>query len=330
LKAFKHLNAGSVEEAVSLLKEYEGRAVLVAGGTDLLGILKSEVLPRYPDVVINIKTIPGIHGIKENQDGLSIGALARLGRISMSHIVRERYAMLAEASHSVATPEIRNMATIGGNLCQDTRCWYYRYPHRIGGRILCKRKGEGPCYAIRGDNRYHAVTGGKGCFAVCPSDTATALTALDAVVRIAGPGRERTVPVEEFYHSMGNVLGPDEVATEIHVPLPLAGTYQVFHKFRVRDSVDFAIASVAVRIFVSEGICEDASIVLGAVAPTPFRAREAEDTLKGKKLDSKEAEAAGEASVVNMKPLGRNGYKIDIIRTLVRRAVLSLICLKEG
>lgn len=325
MKRFRHVNAGSVQEAVSLLKECEGRAAVIAGGTDLLGILKSEVWRRYPDIVINLKTVPGLDRIEEGPDGLAIGPLARLSRISGSHIVRNGYAMLADAAWSVATPEIRNMGTLGGNLCQDTRCWYYRYPHRMGGRILCKRKGEGPCRAVRGDNRYHAIMGGKGCFAVCPSDTAIALTALEAVVRITGTGGQRTVPVGKFYHPMGNVLETDEIVTGIHVPGPPEDASQVFHKFRLRDSVDFAIVSIAALITHSEGLCRDARIVLGAVAPTPHRAREAENALKGKIVDSEAAETAAEAAVAGAKPLSRNGYKINITRSLVRRAVLSAI-----
>ena len=187
MKSFNHVNVKTVGEAVKLLKYYKGKAKLIAGGTDLLGILKDRILPDYPEAIINIKTIHGLDYIKEDGKGLKIGALAKLSDIAKSPMVKGDYKVLAEAAEAVATPQIRNMGTIGGNLCQDVRCWYYRYPHHIGGRILCLRKGSGPCLAVSGDNRYHAILEGKKCFAVCPSDMAIALTALDAKIKIQTP-----------------------------------------------------------------------------------------------------------------------------------------------
>ena len=257
-----------------MLKAYRGKAKLIAGGTDLLGILKDRILPDYPEAIINIKTIPGLDYIKEDAKGLKIGALTTLSDIAKSPVVKEKYKVLAEAAYAVATPQIRNMATLAGNLCQDVRCWYYRYPHAIGGRILCLRKGSGPCLAVSGDNRYHAILGGKGCFAVCPSDTAVALTALDAKIKIAGLRKKRIVPVKDFFTTLGNVLEPGEMVTEIQLPKPPDRAKQTFLKLTLRKPVDFAIVSVASVITLEDGICKDASIVLGAVAPVPIQGGE--------------------------------------------------------
>lgn len=317
------MNAKTLNEACGLLKGYQGRAKLIAGGTDLLGILKDRILPDYPEAIINIKTIPGLDYIKEDATGLKIGALTTLSNITKSPVVKERYRVLAEAAHAVATPQIRNMATLSGNLCQDVRCWYYRYPHHIGERILCLRKGKGPCLAVSGDNRYHAILEGKRCFAVCPSDTAVALTALDAEMRITGLKKNRIVPVKDFFTVLGNVLEPGEILTEIQIPKPFDKAKQTFFKLTLRRPIDFAVASVASIIALEDGICKKASIALGAVAPIPIRATKAERALKGKAIDSKTAGEAAEAAVAGAKPLSMNAYKIEQTKVLVQRAIVA-------
>jgi xanthine dehydrogenase YagS FAD-binding subunit len=306
-----------------LLKEYKGRAKLIAGGTDLLGILKDRILPEYPEVIINIKTIPKLGYIKEDSEGLKIGALAKLSDIAQSPKVSSGYKGVVQAAKSVATPEIRNMGTIGGNLCQQVRCWYYRYPHQLGGRIICYRKGNGSCPALKGDNRYHSIMGGKVCFAVCQSDMAIALTALDAKIKIAGPGSDRTIPIRGFFKTLGSVLKPDEIVTEIQIPKTPENARQTFLKFTLRNPVDFAIVSVASVITLEDGICKDASIALGAIAPIPIKATKTEQAIKGKSIDSKTAAEAGEVAVIGAKPLSMNAYKVEITKTLVKRAILS-------
>jgi xanthine dehydrogenase YagS FAD-binding subunit len=211
--------------------------------------------------------------------------LARLADIADSPVVKKNCPVLALSAASVGFPELRNMGTIGGNLCQDTRCWYYRYPDKMGGRVPCYRKGKGPCHAIRGDNRYHAVLGGKKCYAVCPSDTAIALASLEASVNTVRPGGERTIPLADFYDTLGPVLEPDELVTEIRIPVPAPNAVQRFSKFRLRESIDFAVVSVAAVLDVVEGVCRDARIVLGAVAPVPYRAKAAEDIVRRGPLD---------------------------------------------
>ncbi len=323
MKSFKHINAKSIHEACKLLRLFKGKGRLIAGGTDLLGLLKDRILPEAPEALINIKTIPHLNYIKEDKNGLRIGALTTLSEMVKSPIIQEKYPALAEASHSVASTQIRNMATLGGNLCQEVRCWYYRYPHQIGGRILCPRKGSGPCLAVSGDNRYHAIFGGKRCFAVCPSDTAVVLTALEARILLTRERVKRTVPVEDFFTPLGSVLEMGEMVTEIQVPRLNKGAKQTFLKFTLRKPIDFAIVSVASVITVEGGRCKEARLVLGAVAPSPLRATKAERFIKGKRITPEIASFAAEEALRDAKPLSMNHYKIEQAKTLIQRALLA-------
>lgn len=323
MKSFVHITARSIEEALATLSEYPGKVMLNAGGTDLLGVLKDQFLPAETGAIVDIKKIAGLDYLKEEGGTLRIGALARLADIAKSAVVRERYGVLAEAAYAVATPQIRNVATIGGNLCQDVRCWYYRYPRHIGGPIPCTRKGGGACPAVKGDNRYHAVIGGGKCFAVCPSDCAVALAALDASIIIAGPEDERPMAVKDFYHPLGNGLAPGEMIKEISVPAAPRSARQNFLKFTLRRPVDFAIVSVASVISVADGVCTEARIALGAVAPGVLRPAVAEAFLNGRPIDHDTAVQAGELALAGARPLSGNAYKIEIAKTLVKRAILG-------
>ncbi|HUW64076.1 MAG TPA: xanthine dehydrogenase family protein subunit M [Spirochaetia bacterium] len=321
MKPFTHINARSVEEAVQLLARYEGKAKLNAGGTDLLGVLKDRILPDYPEAVINLKTIPGLNRVEEDADALSIGSLTSLADIVASPTIAGICPLLREAAQTVASPQIRNMATIGGNICQDTRCWYYRYPEEIGGMISCFRKGGKTCPAAAGENRYHAVMGAGQCHAVCPSDTAVALTALGATLVLAGTGGTRRLPVAEFYTPVGNVLGPAEIITAVYIPKPDPAARQTFLKFTLRQPIDFAVVSVAALITLQEGTCTGARLVLGAVAPGPVRARQAEEYLKGRELCAETVAEVARLALAGARPLAGNGYKVEIARTLVQRAL---------
>jgi len=323
MKAFTHVNARSVDEAIQLLVQSKGRAKLNAGGTDLLGVLKDRILPDYPETIINIKTIPGLSSIEVDEEGINIGALTPLVDIISSSLVKKNISLLREAALTVASPQIRNMATIGGNLSQDIRCWYYRYPDEIGGRIKCFRKGGKTCPAVSGENRYHAIMEAKKCFAVCPSDTAVALTALGATLNIAGSNGTRTLLVEDFFTPMGNVLTSDEMITVIHIPKPLHTARQTFLKFTLRKPIDFAIVSAAALITLEEGVCNDSCIVLGAVAPLPVRAFKAEEFLRGKELSEENAAEAAGLALAGAKPLSKNAYKVEIAKTLVKRSVMG-------
>jgi xanthine dehydrogenase YagS FAD-binding subunit len=322
MRKFRHINASNVEEAVSWLKRYGHRANVIAGGTDLLGKLKDEILPTYPESVINLKTIPGLDCIAEEDGVLRVGAFARLRDIAVDPVVNERYPVLAMAAQRTASPNIREMGTVGGNICQDIRCWYYRSPRN---RFPCLRKGGGRCYAIDGDSRYHSIFGGSvdgGCYAVHPSDTAPALVALDAKIVTS----RRTIKAENFFEvgvARTTVLDVDEIVTEIQVPAPADGTKSAFFKFAMRTSIDFPIVNCAVMITKSAGVVSAARICLNAVYVTPYRAREAEKAIVGKTIDKLNAELAGEASVADAEPLKDNRYMVQVARTLAKRAILA-------
>jgi xanthine dehydrogenase YagS FAD-binding subunit len=321
MRSFKHISARTIEEACTLLVKYNGKAVLNAGGTDLLLTLKGEHLFDYPEAVIDIKTISGLDYIREDDKTLKVGALTKLSHIAGHPGLQSSYLTLTEAARSVATPQIRNAATIGGNLCQDVRCWYYRYPRHIGGPIRCLRKGSGPCLAVAGDNRYHAIMEGKRCFAVCPSDTAVALAALDAQILIAGTKGERRIPVTDFFNPLGNALAQDEIVREIEIQKQSPTAQQKFLKFTLRSPVDFAVVSVASIITLKEDICTDARIALGAVAPGPVRAKKAEEFIKGQSINEDNAAYAAGEALTDARPLSRNAYKVEIAKTLVKRAI---------
>jgi xanthine dehydrogenase YagS FAD-binding subunit len=321
MRSFKHIDAHTINEACAVLSTYNGRAKLNAGGTDLLLILKSDVLPGYPEALINIKTIPHLDYIRKEERVLKIGALARLSNIARSPLVEKEYGVLTKAALSVASPQIRNMATLGGNLCQDVRCWYYRYPRHIGGPVMCLRKRSGTCLAVKGDNRYHAIMGGRKCFAVCPSDTATALAALDARMTIASPRGERNIAVTDFYSPLGNALKKDEMIREIEIPLRRGSAQQTFLKFTLRKPIDFAIVSVASVITMEKEECRNARIVLGAVAPGPVRAKAAEEMMIGRPINEDLAAEVAEKALASAKPLSKNAYKIEIAKVLVKRAI---------
>jgi xanthine dehydrogenase YagS FAD-binding subunit len=324
MRKFTHINAQTIDEAVSALRRYGTRAAIVAGGTDLLGKMKDEILPRYPEALVNIKTIPGLEFLKEEKRLLKIGTLTRLEDISKEPHIREKYEALAQAASRTASPHLREMGTIGGNLCQDIRCWYYRNPNN---RFPCLRKGGGRCYAIEGDNRYHSIFGGSvegGCYAVHPSDTAPALIALNARVITS----KRVLKVEDLFQVevvKTTVLDPDEIITEIHVPEPPKGSRSAFLKFAIRKSIDFPIVNCAAMITTEAGKVKASRICLNAVAVKPYRALKAEKVLKGKKVDEIAAEHAGDEAVSDAKPMERNKYMIQIARVLVKRAILACV-----
>lgn len=323
MKRFEHFNAKTIDEAISLLEKYYGKAKLIAGGTDLLRILKDDVLPEYPKAIINLKTISGLEYIKEEDGVLKIGALTRLHDIATSPLVKSGYPVLAEACRSIGTPQIRHMGTIGGNLCQEVQCWYYRASKSLGRVFHCTRKGGDMCYAVVGDNRFHSVFGGKGCVAVCPSDAAIALTALGAWVKVRGPSSERTIVISDLYGDLGLKLKPCEVITEINVPKPPPNAKQMWMKFRLRNSIDFAIVSVAATLVLENGKCVDTRIVLGGVAPAPKRAVKAEEYLVGKSVTEETAANAGKLAVADAKPLSHNSYKVAIAESLVKKVILT-------
>lgn len=313
MRVFEHINAKTIDEAVSALSG--GNARVIAGGTDLLGTMKDEILPEYPETIVNLKTIPGLDYIKEEGGMLKIGALTVLEDIAIDSVVKSKYAALAEAAFRTASPHIREMGTIGGNICQMNRCWYFRNPNN---RFDCVRKGGGMCYATAGDNRYHSIFGGVlACMAVNPSDMAPALVALDASI-VTSAGRE--INAEDFWTAdkgvKSTVLEDDEIVTEIQVS-EFSGK-SAFIKFALRKSIDFPIVNCAAAI--SNGT---ARICLNAVFNNPYRATKAEESIAGKTIDEANAEAAGAAAVQGNMALTMNKYKIQIAKVMVKRAILA-------
>jgi xanthine dehydrogenase YagS FAD-binding subunit len=273
--------------------------------------------------VVNIKTIPKLAYIAETAYGLKLGPLTTITSIEKSPIIRNRYGLLTESAHSVAAPTVRNMATIAGNLCQEVRCWYYRRSPITGTSFFCYRKGGERCYAASGENKYHAIISNKKCCAICPSDMGTALLALDARLKIVGPDGERITSLEEFYSPLGNTLQVGEMITEIYIPAPKPSTGQKYLKFRERKAIDFAIASVATMVTLEDAVVTDARVVLGGVAPVPFRALKAEEILRGKVITESLAEEAGILALSEARSLSKNAYKIPISKALVARAILK-------
>ena len=314
-KKFAHVDAKTVDEASSILRA--GKAAAISGGTDLLGTMRFEILPDYPEVLVNLKTISGLDSIKEEAGVLKIGALVRLEDIVRNNLIRSRYTALAEAAYRTATPHIREMGTIAGNICQFNRCWYFRNPDN---RFFCIRKGGKQCFAMAGDNRYHSIFGAvKYCLAVNPSDTAPALVALNAKIKT----NKRLIPAEQFWEMRvpgSTVLAADEIVTEIQIPTPGAGVKSSFIKFAIRKSIDFPIVNCAAMI--GGG---DARVCMNAVYNTPYRATQAEEVLKGKAINEANADAAGAAAVANAKALpgDRNKWKIPIAKAMVKRAILA-------
>jgi xanthine dehydrogenase YagS FAD-binding subunit len=322
MRKFAHFNASTLDEAVATLRRYGGKASVIAGGTDLIGKMKDEIVPRYPEAVVNLKTIPGMDYIEEQNEELKIGALTRLEDIATHPTVTSRYPALATAAHRTASPHLREMGTIGGNLTQDIRCWYYRYPNN---RFPCLRKGGGRCYAIEGDNRYHSIFGGsveKGCYAVHPSDTAPALIALGGRIRTT----KRTIDAEELFQvdvMKTTVLDQDEIVTEILIPAPTNGTKSAFMKFAPRKTIDFATVNCAAMIATSGAEVSTARICLNAVYVNPYRAAGAEEAIVGKVVDEGTAEDAGAAAVADAQAMSHNLYKIQIAKVLVKRVILE-------
>jgi xanthine dehydrogenase YagS FAD-binding subunit len=322
MRTFAHFNPRTLDEAVSVLQRYGGKAKVIAGGTDIIGKMKDEILPTYPEALVNIKAVDGLDFVEDGNDGVRIGALTRLQDIAVNETIKESYPALAQAAAKTASPHLRAMGTIGGNISQDIRCWYYRNPNN---RFPCLRKGGGRCYAIEGDNRFHSIFGGsveKGCYAVHPSDTAPALVALSGAVKTT----KRTIPAEEFFAvsvRRTTVLDPDEIVTEIRLPAPTANTKSAFLKFALRKSIDFPIVNSAARVtFVSE-VVESVRICLNAVYVVPYRPKAAEEFMRGKALAEETAQTAADIAVSGAKPMSRNAYVVQIARTMVKRSLLA-------
>jgi len=327
MKQFDLFEPTSVSEATGFLNQFGAKAKIVAGGSDLLGgIMKDWVTGKgmpLPDQIIDLTTIPDLKGVKPGADGFHIGTTTTLSELIEHADLTAKVPLLGQAAASVASPLIRNFGTLGGNINQRPRCWFFR-----GENFACYKKGGDFCYAVTGDNRYHAIIGGELCYIVHPSDTATALLALNAQTTIAGPGGTRSVAFDDYFHGpredvlTENVLKPNEVMTEVFVPTPAAGTKMAWNKLKDRQVYDFAVVSVAAVFTVDGGNWKDGRITLGGVAPVPYRAQVVENALKGKDIKASVKAAAAQLRTV-ARPMSLNAYKIDLAQGLIERTILD-------
>ena len=322
LPTLAYVRATSLAQAVEQLAAPGAR--VQAGGTDLIGCLRDGAMKV--DRLVSLGRLQELRGISTTSDGgLRLGALTTITEIHANAVVREKYAALAQAASVVASPQLRNQGTLGGNLCQRPRCWYFR------GDYDCARKGGDVCYAMAGENHYHAIFGGSGCFIVHPSDTAPALVALAATARIAGPKGTRAVPLEKLFVGPGEdlsketVLQQDEILVELLLPPAPAAARSVYRKVRARGSWDFALAGIAVALTAKDGKVETARVVLSGVAPVPWRSTAVERAIVGQRLDSKTIGRAADAAVLGAEPMQHNGYKVPLVRGLVEEVLASIL-----
>ncbi|MGP8243958.1 MAG: FAD binding domain-containing protein [Bryobacteraceae bacterium] len=321
LNQFTYQRAGSIKEAVEAANRPGTR--ILGGGTDLLGCLRDEVFSA--ERLVSLTGVKELKGIRARAGGgLRIGALATLAEIAGHAKVVESYAVLAQAAASAASPQLRNQGTLGGNLCQRPRCWYFR------GDFHCRRKGGETCFAEIGESQFHCIFGGDRCYMVHPSDTAPALVALDAKVSIAGRKGLRTVPLATFFVTpttsiiKENVLDPGEFVTEVLLDPPLPGTRSTYRKVRDRGAFDFATAGAAIVLATAERKIRAARVVLSGVAPIPWRSVDAEKALVGKTLDAAAVTEAAAAAVKDALPLSENEYKVPLVRGMLEETLLKL------
>jgi xanthine dehydrogenase YagS FAD-binding subunit len=322
MNRFELARATTTADARELVGEKPG-SVLKAGGIDLLDHMKEHLLE--PPRVVDIKRIPGLDKVAAEADGsLRIGALATLAKVAGHEAVKKTHPALARACGEAASPQIRNVATIGGNVLQRPRCWYYRLES-----YKCVKKGGDVCFAVAGENRYNVIFGGGPAYPPHPSNAAVPLVAYGATFVLDGPKGPRTVPAAGFFvlpekdPTRENVLQPGEILTEIRVPAA-AGWKSAYYEVRERAAFDWPLVAAAVGLKVEGGVVRDARVVLGQVATIPWRSAPAEKALVGKRVDAAAAEAAGKAAAEGAVPMSQNGYKVELVTTLVRRIVASL------
>jgi xanthine dehydrogenase YagS FAD-binding subunit len=319
LPSFEYTRVSTVSDALSALSTEGAR--LHAGGTDLLGCLHDGVFGATR--VVSIGGIGELAGVRELPGGgLRIGALTTIADLAAHPLVRERAPGLAQAAVEVASPQLRNQGTVGGNLCQKPRCWYYR------GDFHCIRKGGDTCYALGGENHFHCILGGDTCYIVHPSDTAPALAALEATAHVAGPEGSRTVAVADLHVRPSEdprretVLAPDEVLTHLTLPPPPA--VSSYRKVRTRRSWDFALASLALAVALDGDEVARARAYLGGAAPVPWRSRAVEEAITGRVVDEQVAQTAARAAMADARPLAHNGYKVPLFEGMIREELLAL------
>jgi xanthine dehydrogenase YagS FAD-binding subunit len=325
MKTFANSNARDFQHAVTIARQAqeEGRAASFAGGgSDLLGLVKEQLVA--PDVLVSLKTIKGYDQVKTAGGGVNIGGLITLDALSRNDIIRRQFAVLAEAAETVATPQVRNVGTLAGNVCQRPWCWYFR------NGFPCYKNGGNTCFSFGGENQFHAIFGGGPSYIVHPSDTAVALSALDAKFRIIGPSGERVLGAADFFAlpqqnpARENVLASNEVLAEIDIPAPRPGTRSTYHKIMDREAWTHAVVSAAIVLEMDKQVCRSARIVLGGVAPVPWRLTKVEQMLAGQRVTEALAAKAAETALEGAKPLAKNTYKVPLTKGVVRRTLLEL------
>jgi len=322
MRAFEYTSPTTRQQAAELLAGNWEHSAVLAGGTDLLSLMKDDVIK--PKRVVNIKEIRELHGVHYGARGMQIGALTSLGELADHALVRRHYPAFGDALVEAASQQIRNMATIGGNICQRPRCWYFR-----SGFGLTPKTPDGKSLVAEGDNRYHAILGNDGpALFVSPSSIVPALIAYGARIRITGPKGAREVSLEKFFvipkseDEREHDLRPNEIVTDIFLPPPGGGKY-AHYEVRQKEAFDWPLALAAVALHMNGETVRSARVVMGYVAPVPWVSAEAEQALVGKTISEQTAQAAGEAAVSQAKPLSRNGYKIQLARVAVKRAILQ-------
>jgi xanthine dehydrogenase YagS FAD-binding subunit len=320
MKSFEWTQPTSVEEAISLTVN---GAAIKAGGVDVLDLMKEHLF--QPTRLVDIREIKDLDYIKDDpKEGAKIGPLVSIAKLAEDPAINKRYPLLAHAALRIATPQIRNMATLGGNLLQRPRCWYFR-----NELTFCRKKGGEKCYAQEGENQYHAIFNNGLCAIVHPSGAATALVAYGARIEITSKDGKREVLLEEFFQPptvdlhRENTLNPGEIITEIRIPAPSQNTKQHYVKQGEKESFDWPICEVAVLLENDGDTCKKASIVLGAASPIPYRAVESEKALVGKKIDADLARTAARATLKSATPLTLNDYKVPLFENLMTRAILA-------
>jgi len=322
LPQFSYVRPETLKDTVKHLGS-EGAAVH-AGGTDLLGCLREGIM--QVDKVVSLSAIADLYGIKQSADGgLVIGALTTITEVAENPLVNQKYPGLARGASEVASPQLRNQGSIGGNLCQKPRCWYYR------GEFHCLRKGGDTCYALGGEHQFHAIFGhDRICIITHPSDTAPPLAALGARVRTVGPKGRRTIAVEELHvlprdnAQAETVLKPGEVITHIELPPPAANLKSRYRKVRARRSWDFALAGVALALEMDGDRIADGRVLLSGAAPVPWRSKAVEEAIRGRRLDGQTLADAAQAAVEGADPLPGNTYKIDLFKGVIREELAAI------
>lgn len=325
MERFEYAHPSSKKEAIGLLGSTWSDAAILAGGTDLLSLMKEYVVT--PKRVVNIKNVEGLNGIQSNAEGVIIGALVTMEELLDDKTIRSEFPALTHAAEGISSPQVRALGTVGGDLCQRPRCWYFR-----NGYGLLAKDESGKSLVPEGENRYHAILDNSGpAYFVNPSSLAPALIALDAKLQLLGPKGQREVRVADFFvtpksdHEREYVLQHNEVVANITIPTSSRGLRSATYEVRHKTALDWPLAAAAVAVKLEGGKVSAGKIVLGHVAPIPWQAHEAAKELTGKAINESVAASAGEAAVRGAKPLSQNAYKVKLAKVAVKRALLAAV-----